>query len=105
MLPCYQPRRPIETIETTSRPDRATEPTCSSTYREAGAVREAREREVAREAEGWVLPKRHSGYAGPREHCPRPRPPDTRCGKHSCPIGRPDTGHPDPYTGIAPDTS
>src|ERR1700760_3114745 len=98
MLPCYQPSRPIETIETTSRPDRAPEPTCSSTYREAAAAQGARGPGEAQAAEDWVPPTRHFGYAGPPEHCRRPRPPDTRCGKHSCPIGCPDTGRPDPCT-------
>ena len=56
---------------------------------------DAFKKEEAQGAEDYLPPKRHWHYAGPSEHCLRPRPPCTRCGKRSCPIGHPGTAHPD----------
>ncbi|MDT5048749.1 MAG: hypothetical protein QOG75_4643, partial [Mycobacterium sp.] len=65
--------------DASSRPGRAPESTCSSTYREAAAAHQDPEAEELEGAEGWV-PHRCLDLdwlgRGPR---------DSRCGRHSCP--------------------
>jgi hypothetical protein len=65
--------------DASSQPGKGPESTWTSTCRVATAAAEEPEPEEPQEAEDYLRPRPEG------KHCPRRRPPNTRCGRHSCP--------------------